>query len=80
MDTDFDTRFIFEVCDEDPGDSNKSDTYDVKAVSLHEFSHWFILGHTQWWRFSCVMRDGEAEDRTLCGDDKNGAQAIYGED
>ena len=80
MDTWFNSIYDFNRCDLDPGDCNQPDTYDVKAVSLHEFGHWFILEHTQGWRYSCVMRDGESEDRTLCGDDRDGIQAIYGAD
>ena len=78
VDTAFNSRYTFNLCDTDPGDCNQRDTYDVKAVSLHEFGHWFVLIHTQWWRFGCVMRDGEYEDRTFCDDDRNGVQAIYG--
>ena len=80
VDTAFNSRYTFNRCDTDPGDCNQSDVYDVKAVSLHEFGHWFILEHTQWWRFGCVMRGSEWEDRTLCGDDRNGFQFIYGTD
>ncbi len=80
VDTYFNTRYTFNRCDTDPGDCNQSDVYDVRAVSLHEFGHWLVLGHTAPWRFSCVMRNGEWEDRTLCGDDRNGIQSIYGED
>ena len=81
MDTRFNTaNFEFDICDDDPGDCNESGGYDVQAVSVHEFGHWFILEHTQWWRFGCVMRATESEARTLCGDDRNGMQFIYGED
>lgn len=79
VDTYFNTRYRFNVCDTDPGDCNESGVYDVKAVSVHEFGHWLVLGHTQWWRYGCVMRSGESEDRTLCDDDKNGFQWLYGE-
>ena len=80
VDTWFNTRYTWNRCDTDPGDCNQADTYDVKAVAVHEFGHWLFLDHTQWWRYSCVMRNGEAEDRTLCGDDRNGIQWLYGED
>ena len=80
VETHFNTRYTLNVCDTDPGDCNQSGVHDVKAVSLHEFGHWLVLEHTAAWRYGCVMRNGEPEDRTLCTDDQNGIQFIYGED
>ncbi len=71
----FNTRYTFEDCG---GRCWGLDTYDVRSVSLHEFGHWLVLDHTNWWRFGCVMKAGESGDRTLCDDDKAGIQAIYG--
>ena len=71
----FNTRYKFKDCG---GRCWGWNTYDVRAVSLHEFGHWLLLEHTDWWRYGCVMKPREGGDRTLCADDKAGIQAIYG--
>ena len=78
VDTWFNTRYSFAICD----DCNDG-TYDVRTVAIHEFGHWLVLDHVPWnrpWDYDCVMWLDHGTDHSLCGHDIAGIVEIYGAD
>ncbi len=76
VDTWFNTRYSFAICD----DCN-SDTYDVRTVAMHEFGHWLVLDDIPTWKVwdrSCAMYGWHGTDHTLCSHDIAGIKEIYG--